>query len=379
MSNRISYSVLDPILSPLIPVLYRLLRIPRRIPPEGIVLVGHLLAVVGALGLACAPRAWWGGLLAAVGIAGNHVSDMLDGTHARATKQCRNGGELLDHFIDPLSFAYWGIALAVSVGNLVLGLAAVIVIYATALLTSIKAKLIGRFTLARFGPTEMKVLYVAYGLTMAAMMAWYGAAGALLLAKVFLWTMLTVGVIQLAWNLALAVGEVNRYGTAPDTTPWKIGLEKRRDHRPRIARPVRTAALVGALVVFAGAAPACASAMALQQPGRRDMGVLQPGTPREVVICELGVPTTQRRDGRYVDHFRFRQGFDEGVKWARAVGHAAADVTTYMLWSFAGMVIEERWSGEPVSIKVYYDAADNVERVEIIEGEKVIAKTLERE
>ena len=35
---------------------------------------------------------------------------------------------------------------------------AVICLYATAVLTNIKAKMIGEFTLARFGPTEFKTL-----------------------------------------------------------------------------------------------------------------------------------------------------------------------------------------------------------------------------
>ncbi len=50
----------------------------------------------GGGGLAFSTRFWWGGLLAAAGVAGNHLCDVLDGTHARTTGQCRNGGELLD-------------------------------------------------------------------------------------------------------------------------------------------------------------------------------------------------------------------------------------------------------------------------------------------
>ncbi len=54
-------------------------------PPEGIVFVGHLCAVVGAIGFACATQWWWGGVLGALGVALNHTADVLDGTHARAT------------------------------------------------------------------------------------------------------------------------------------------------------------------------------------------------------------------------------------------------------------------------------------------------------
>ena len=107
MSKRISHSLLDPHIGPPIKRLYPMLRIPKWFPPEGIVLSGHVFAIVGAIGFAFSVSHFWGGILVAIGVAGNHFADCIDGTHARATNQCRNGGELLDHFTDPLSFAYW--------------------------------------------------------------------------------------------------------------------------------------------------------------------------------------------------------------------------------------------------------------------------------
>ena len=49
MSTRISRSFLDPIFLPLVKPLYRALPIPRAFPPEGIIAVGHLLAIAGTL------------------------------------------------------------------------------------------------------------------------------------------------------------------------------------------------------------------------------------------------------------------------------------------------------------------------------------------
>ena len=46
---------------------------------------GHLIAIGGAVGFAFSASYWWGGLLAAAGVAGNHLSDMVDGTQARRT------------------------------------------------------------------------------------------------------------------------------------------------------------------------------------------------------------------------------------------------------------------------------------------------------
>ena len=219
MPKRVSHSLLDPLLTNPLKRLYPRLAIPAWFPPEGIVLVGHLAAIVGALGFAWADRWWWAGLLAAGGVAGNHTADVLDGTHARHTNQCRNGGELLDHFVDPLSFCYWVTGLAYCADCLPLGIGGVIVIYATSVLTNIKAKMVGEFTLAHFGPTEFKTLLVLFGLVMAC------SGGASIrrqqLAFWFLLALFVVGVLQLVRSLYKAVCTVNAAGTPPDTTEWE--------------------------------------------------------------------------------------------------------------------------------------------------------------
>lgn len=229
VSQRISHSVLDPWLTLPLKSLYRWLPIPARFPPEGIVVAGHCLAVVAACGFAWSADRWWGGLVAAFGVAGNHIADCLDGTHARATNQCRNGGELLDHFFDPLSFSYWLAGIAVSCGRLDWGLAAVIGLYATAVLTNIKAKMIGEFTLARFGPTEFKTLLVVF----AGLLSVTHAAGSFpweprTIVFVFLAGLVVFGVIQLAVQLIAAVRDVNRRGAAPDTDEWVTVRQERR-------------------------------------------------------------------------------------------------------------------------------------------------------
>lgn len=222
MGKRISYSILDPWLTVPLKRLYHVLPIPRRFPPEGIVIGGHLLAIVAAFGFAFSTTRWWGGLLAALGVALNHVLDCLDGTHARATGQCRNGGELLDHFFDPLSFACWLVGMAVSCGRLDLGLAAVIGLYATAVLTNIRAKMIGEFVLARFGSTEFKALLACYALGQALLTSGVVARPAADdAALAFLVVLLVVGIGQLVLNLVRAVRAVNAHGAPPDTGEWQ--------------------------------------------------------------------------------------------------------------------------------------------------------------
>ena len=223
MASRVSYSLLDPWLTHPIKGLYAKLRIPAAFPPEGIVVVGHLLAIAGAVGFALATKFWWAGLLAAVGVILNHTADVLDGTHARATGQCRNGGELLDHFVDPLSFSYWVAGIAYAAECVWLAVAAIIAIYATSVLTNIKAKMVGEFTLARFGPTEVKTLLTLFALLSAAITAGWISVGVstVSIAFWFLLLLIIAGLVQLKLSLLQAIREVNSGGTAPDTTEWK--------------------------------------------------------------------------------------------------------------------------------------------------------------
>jgi phosphatidylglycerophosphate synthase len=234
MSKRVSYSLLDPWLSWPIKRIYPRLGIPARLPPEMIVGCGHMAAIIGAAGFALSTRYAWGGALAALGVALNHTCDLLDGTHARATGQCRNGGELLDHFVDPLSFAYWAAGLAFSAAEYSpwapwVGTAGVAVIYATSVLTNIRAKMIGEFTLARFGPTEFKTLLVLFGLLQAALVGGVAQEPATpgQVAFWFISVMTTAGFLQLNLSLWRAVSEVNAESAEPaDTTEWLGGSDQ---------------------------------------------------------------------------------------------------------------------------------------------------------
>ena len=187
--------------------------------------MGHLSAIIGAVGFAFSTQYWWGGVLAAAGVIGNHTADCVDGTHARRTGQCRNGGELLDHFTDPLSFAYWLVGIGVACGRLDLALVAVICLFAIAVLTNIKAKLTGEFTLARFGPTEFKAVLVGFGLLLASVgLAASQSVGFPLtagqVALVCYGMLIVIGLVQLPINLVRAVKEVNQSGRAPDESEW---------------------------------------------------------------------------------------------------------------------------------------------------------------
>jgi hypothetical protein len=118
----------------------------------------------------------------------------------------------------------------------------------------------------------------------------------------------------------------------------------------------------------------CSAVMAAKQPGKKDLSVLDAGTPRSHVIAELGAPVwAGERDSNKVDVFAFRQGYSKGARAGRAFFHAAADVFTLGLWEVVGTPIESVASGTDVKAEVTYDEDDRVKSTEIIEQEKAEA------
>lgn len=221
MSRRVSHSLLDPTIGPQLKSLYPLLRIPRRFPPEGIVLIGHGFAIAGAIGFAFSTQAWWGGILGCLGVIGNHTADCLDGTHARSTGQCRNGGELLDHFTDPLSFAYILIGLAIGCQQLELGLAALCVLFSLAVLTNIKAKMTGEFTLSAIGPTEMKAALALFGIVLTSITVATSAGSlAMTTLSIAYGSLVLAGVVILLNQLITSIAQVNKCKANVDTAEW---------------------------------------------------------------------------------------------------------------------------------------------------------------
>lgn len=108
----------------------------------------------------------------------------------------------------------------------------------------------------------------------------------------------------------------------------------------------------------------CAVFMAARQPSKKDLSVLSLGTPRGMLLAELGQPTiTDTRDGKKVDVFSFTQGYSKPAKAARAVFHGAADVFTLGLWEVVGTPTEAVFDGTKMAFEVTYDGNDQVENV----------------
>ena len=108
----------------------------------------------------------------------------------------------------------------------------------------------------------------------------------------------------------------------------------------------------------------CAVFMAAKQPPKKDLSVLSRGTPRSMLLAELGQPTaTEMREGKKVDVFSFTQGYSKPAKAARAVFHGAADVFTLGLWEVVGTPTEAVFDGTKMALEVTYDGDDRVEGV----------------
>jgi hypothetical protein len=126
-----------------------------------------------------------------------------------------------------------------------------------------------------------------------------------------------------------------------------------------------------AIVAFFIFTTGCSVYMAAHQPEKKNVDVLNRGTPRNHVIAELGSPayTKVNDEGKTCDIFVFVQGYNTGVKAGRAVFHGAADVLTLGLWEVVGTPVEAVADGDEVKCEVSYDENECVDYINVLKGE----------
>jgi len=139
-------------------------------------------------------------------------------------------------------------------------------------------------------------------------------------------------------------------------------------------------AIAGRMLLVSGALMAalagCAAMKASQQPEKKNLTVLESGTPRSHVIAELGAPLwSEQRDGKTVDIFAFKQGYSKTTKAGRALVHGTADVFTFGLWEVVGIPAETLADGKDVKVQVVYDANEHVQSLNMIKGQEVLTPT----
>lgn len=115
----------------------------------------------------------------------------------------------------------------------------------------------------------------------------------------------------------------------------------------------------------------CSVFMAAKQPDKKDLSCLTVGTPRNVVMSELGQPQqTDMKEEKRVDYFTFIQGYSKGAKVGRAFFHGAADILTWGLWEVVGTPTEVIFDGTKMACQVTYDQGDKVENVVWLKGKE---------
>lgn len=137
------------------------------------------------------------------------------------------------------------------------------------------------------------------------------------------------------------------------------------------------AAVQLAAIVLSLSCLGCSAYMAANQPGPKDLSLLNKGTPRAKLIAEYGAPIhTETKDGTRRDIFKFKHGYHGGVKAGRAVAHGAATVATLGLWEIVGTPTEGYLNGTELSAEVHYDGGDAVAIVKPLTGEDEIARAI---
>ena len=124
---------------------------------------------------------------------------------------------------------------------------------------------------------------------------------------------------------------------------------------------------IALLVLLTG----CSAYMAANQPGQKDLTLLNPGQPRAKLIAEFGQPVhSETKDGARRNIFQFTQGYHASVRAGRAIAHAAADFATLGLWEVVGTPTEGYLNGTQLSAEVVYDKDDRVAQVIPLKGEQ---------
>jgi hypothetical protein len=124
--------------------------------------------------------------------------------------------------------------------------------------------------------------------------------------------------------------------------------------------------VVGSMVVCYLAAQSCSVYMHESRPLHKNVGVLEPGTDRSLVLQELGLPEQnyQRKDGGQVDVYKIAitsETTTSKVAWSGF--HIVADALTLFLWEFVGTTVEESTKPEVRTYVVSYGTDNKIQRV----------------
>ena len=120
-------------------------------------------------------------------------------------------------------------------------------------------------------------------------------------------------------------------------------------------------AAIAALFLLLGG---CSVYMAAHQPSEKNIALFKVGTSRDALIAEFGVPVTSGvRNGKKYEIYRFKQGYSQGAKTARALVEGTADVFTLGVTEVISTPVEAINDGDLQVYEVTYDSNDCVDQV----------------
>ena len=110
----------------------------------------------------------------------------------------------------------------------------------------------------------------------------------------------------------------------------------------------------------------CSVGMAMSGKPDPNLGVLEIGQNRDIVLLNIGQPTrTSATENGRTDVFELERGNEQSV--GRAAGHAAMDVLTFGLWELVGTPIEG-FTGDKITLSIEYDENDKVKSLKTSPG-----------
>ena len=126
--------------------------------------------------------------------------------------------------------------------------------------------------------------------------------------------------------------------------------------------------------LFLSAATACSVGMVLEKPAPKDLIILREGTPRSVIINELGAPvrTVEVRPGTLChDEFAFPRGYGTGERVARAVGYAVLDY--FLIFTMEPGLMQAESREITIGIMVHYSPELQLHSSCVYQGHEAIA------
>jgi len=119
------------------------------------------------------------------------------------------------------------------------------------------------------------------------------------------------------------------------------------------------------LLIVSALLTGCAPVLAAKQDNYVHVEDVQPGVHKAIALSTFGSPIQNyvNHKGESCDIFKFRQGYRNSTKVARAVLHGTADLLTLGLWEIIGTPVEAGLNGENVSYEVCYNKENVVTSV----------------